>query len=301
METPESRVGNVFGSPPEPIFNESKHGVSTDLLEDNLKLLASKNDTAVDKSQEDKTEGRFKQGNPVLFLFELCGHFSLRPEVKYWAAELFQRFMLKHITELYQHVEESIKTESPIRWEDVEGRLKHQIPLRAVSCVQLASKLSSHYGIVSVGRAKNFLTSCGFRYATASIVQSEMRVLKTLDYQVTNPTPVEFTETLLEALGHNSPTIRAKQIHGVALKVLDVFYLCRMDIYSRLKKASKGNSAAIEADFMLLATAVITASAFILDQSKCDDVIQHLAAISCIANEDILSFATVLLQQIFKD
>ena len=301
METPESRAGNVFGSPPEPIFNESKHGVSTELLEDNLKLLAGKNDTAVDKSKEDETEGCFKQGNPVLFLFELCSHFGLRPEVKYWAAELFHRFMLNHITELYQHVQESSKTESPIQWEDVEGRLKHQIPLRAVSCVQLASKLSSHYGIVSVGRAKNFLTSCGFRYATASIVQSEMRVLKTLDYQVTNPTPVEFTETLLEALGHNSPDIRAKQIHGVALKVLDVFYLCRIDVYSILKNLSKGNSAAIEADFMLLAAAVITASAFILDQSKCVDVIQHLATISCIASDDILSFATVLLQQIFKD
>lgn len=304
METPESATASFFGSPPEPIFNESKNGVSPQLLEDALKLLAVKNESAISKNEADETEGCFKTGNPATFLFELSRHFGLRPEVQYWAAELFQRFMVNHIKELHQHVTESEKGNSPIQWTDVESRLKHQIPLRAVSCVQLASKLSSHYSIVSLGRAKNFLTSCGFRYATASIVQSEVRVLKTLNFQVHHPTPVEFIETLLEALGHNDKEIRVKQLHGVALKVLDVFYLCRSQVFAKLKKlaGSQGeNSAVLEGDLMLLAAGVIAAAAFVLDQSKSDHVIGHLSRVTCIVNEDILNYASALLEEIVTD
>ena len=306
MDTPSSiDVNDCFGSPPEPIFNETKNGLSRELLQDSLKLLASKNEAAVTRNEQDETEGCFKTKSPVVFLFELCQHFGLRPEVQYWAAELFHRFMLNHIIELYEHVKDSQKTESPIQWSDVENRLKHQIVLRAVSCVQLASKLSSHYSIVSLGRAKAFLTSCGFRYATASIVQSEVRVLKTLDFKVHYPTPVEFLEALLGALGHNDKNIRVKQLHGIALKVLDVFYLSRSQIFSKLRKVvgpEKANSAAaIEADLMLLAASVITAAAFILDQSNSDYVMGHLSQITCIVNEDILNFTSVLLEEIFSD
>lgn len=307
MDTPASTTANgFFGSPPEPIFNESKNGLSRELLQESLKLLALKNEAAVSKNEQDETEGCFKTNNPVLFLFELSRHFGLRPEVQYWAAELFHRFMLSHIIELYDHVEESQTTENPIQWVDVENRLKHQIVLRAVSCVQLASKLSSHYSIVSLGRAKAFLTSCGFRYATSSIVQSEVRVLKTLDFKVhQHPTPVEFVEALLGALGHNDKEIPVKQLHGIALKVLDVFYLCRGKVFSKLQKVAgpekSSSAAAIEADLMLLSAAVITAAAFILDQSNSDYIMQHLSQITCIVNEDILNFASVLLEEIFSD
>lgn len=300
-------VSSVFGSPPEPIFNESKHGVSPQLLQSSLKSLAAKNDATIHASEEDSTEGCFKTGNPVLFVFELSRHFRLRPEVQYWAAELFHQFMLKHIVELYQHVQDSQVTDSPIQWSDVENRLKHQIVLRAVSCVQLASKLSSHYSIVSLSRAKHFLTSCGYRYATASLVQSEVRVLKTLEFKVHHPTPVEFIEVLLEALGHNDRTIEVKQMYGVSLKVLDVFYLCRVRIFAKLRagidqgKGQPPSPSAIEADFMLLATAVITASAFMLDQSNSDYIIGHLSRITCIVAEDILSFASVLLEEVLSE
>ena len=71
-------------------------------------LLASKNDSALsaisespaEKSRDDCME--FKSGYAILFLFELCKHFKLAPEVQYRAAELFHRFMISHIAELYQ-------------------------------------------------------------------------------------------------------------------------------------------------------------------------------------------------------
>ncbi len=312
METPQvvatpNVVSSIFGSPPEPIFNESTHGVGPELLQSSLKSLAARNDAAIHTSEVDSTEGCFKSGTPVRFVFELSRHFGLRPEVQYRAAELFHQFMLKHIIELYQHVQDSRGTDSPIQWSDVENRLKHQIVLRVVSCVQLASKLSSHYSIVSLSRARHFLTSCGYRYATASLVQSEVRVLKTLDFKVHHPTPVEFLEVLLEALGHNDGSIQVKQMHGVSLRILDVFYLSRCKVFAKLRKSieqCKGQAPSptvIEADFMLLATAVIAASAFMLDQSKSDYIIGHLSRVTCIVGEDILSFASVLLEEVLSD
>ena len=175
--------------------------------------------------------------------------------------------------------------------------------MRAVSCVQLASKLGSHYSIVSVGKAKNFLTACGYRYATSSIVQSEVRVLKTLEFKVHSSTPVEFLEAILETLGHNEPHTLVKQIHWVALKVLDVFFLARKQIFEKLERVfGRGvNMAAVEVDLMLLACAVIAAAAFVLDQSNSDTVIQHISGITCIMAQDILNFASVLLEEIMSD
>ena len=106
-ETPESTpsTSSIFGSPTEPIYTESKHTLGPDLLQDSLSLLASKNDQAIQQSAAQRKREEcmeFKSGCPILFLFELCKHFKLAPEVQYRAAELFNRFMIQHIVELYQ-------------------------------------------------------------------------------------------------------------------------------------------------------------------------------------------------------
>lgn len=110
VDTPESTpsTSSIFGSPTEPIYTESKHTLSADLLQDSLSLLASKNDQTLSAIQESATEKKrdecmeFRSGYPILFLFELCMHYKLAPEVQYRAAELFHRFMISHIVELYQ-------------------------------------------------------------------------------------------------------------------------------------------------------------------------------------------------------
>ena len=93
---------SVFGSPPEPIFNESKNGLSNELLLDAFKFLSSKNDVAVRGAVPDETGGCFKSGQPVEFLFELCRHFELGTDVQYRAVDLYHKFMTNHIVELYQ-------------------------------------------------------------------------------------------------------------------------------------------------------------------------------------------------------
>ena len=303
--TTDSDTSSVFGSPPEPIFTDSKHCLSTEMLQVALKFLASRNESAMSEVSVEKTQAAFKSGNPVVFIFELCKRFDLSAEVQYRAAELFQRFMEKHISELHEHVTSTQGTGSPISWNEVETRLKHQVPLRAVSCVQLASKLSSHYSIVSIGKAKRFLTAAGYRYATASIVQSEVRVLKTLSFQVHLPTPVEYLEGLLSALSHNNKEIPVKQLHGIAFKVLDVTYICRQSIvHKKLKKMFTDNShkvSTIESNLMLLASAVLATASYILDQSNFALVVLELSHVTCLQTQDIVSYASILLEEVLSD
>ncbi len=52
--------------------------------------------------------------------------------------------MIKHIRSLYQFIQTSSAVDKLKDWNEVEARIKGQMPLRLLSCVQLASKLSSH-------------------------------------------------------------------------------------------------------------------------------------------------------------
>ena len=55
--------------------------------------------------------------------------------------------MESHIRELYETVRSSSSIDRQSEWHDVEQRLKEQMPLRAVSCIQVSSKLATHYKV----------------------------------------------------------------------------------------------------------------------------------------------------------
>ena len=55
--------------------------------------------------------------------------------------------MERHIRELYNTVRSSSSKDRQSEWHNVEQRLKEQILLRAISCIQVSSKLSTHYKV----------------------------------------------------------------------------------------------------------------------------------------------------------
>lgn len=59
------------------------------------------------------------------------------------------RFMGKHVCGLYELIRSNLDTNKQKNWREVESRVKTQLPLRIMSCVQLASKLTSHYKVGS--------------------------------------------------------------------------------------------------------------------------------------------------------
>ena len=69
--------------------------------------------------------------------------------VNFWTTDSSHRFMAKHICDLYELIRSNSETNLLRNWTEVENRIKTQLPLRVMSCVQLASKLTSHYKVKS--------------------------------------------------------------------------------------------------------------------------------------------------------
>ena len=55
--------------------------------------------------------------------------------------------------------------------------------------------------VVSTRMVSSLLAACGHKYTVQSIIQSELRVLKTLQYRLMISTPLVYVETLLAVLG----------------------------------------------------------------------------------------------------
>ena len=46
---------------------------------------------------------------------------------------------------------------------------------------------------------------------------------------------------MTDVLGHNDSSVEVKMYHGVCLKVLDVVYMCRQDVYKKLFQLATGH------------------------------------------------------------
>ena len=74
----------------------------------------------------------------------MCQQLNLSAGARYLAVEIFDKFMVAHVSSLYRQIRELSLKDQQKGWRDVEERISRQLPLRAVSCVQIASKLTSH-------------------------------------------------------------------------------------------------------------------------------------------------------------
>ncbi len=294
-----SEKHSFFGTPPEPLFNHEKTGLCPELIQKSLQGLAKLNDRTVLRPEEIELHNCLVTKNSATFFFLTCRHLNLPLDIQYRAIDIFVRFMTRHVTELYAHVQSTRNSSSPIEWETVQDRLTHQVTLRAVTCIQLASKMSLHYKIVGIDKARTFLSNCGFCYAANSLVQSEIRILKTLDFRLHIPSPLDYIEVILETLGYNNPSIKVKQLHDISVKLLDIFYLCSQSISERL--IPHGNKSSVTVDLLLIASAIVGAAAFVLNQSSSDDIVRAISDITHIQPDNILDFAALLIEKIMKN
>ena len=77
--------------------------------------------------------------------------------------------MTKHINELYEIVQRSSSKEKQLDCSSVESRITDQVPLRAVTCVQIASKLISNYKVIQDFLMRLNLQKQGENYRSSSL------------------------------------------------------------------------------------------------------------------------------------
>uniref|UniRef100_A0A3Q2ZA25 Cyclin N-terminal domain containing 1 n=1 Tax=Hippocampus comes TaxID=109280 RepID=A0A3Q2ZA25_HIPCM len=221
----------------------------------------------------------------------------------------FLRFMVKHITHLLTPGGSSaaeVKAHENAAFEQIRG----SFALIVFSCVQLASKLSLHSHIVDVNKAVRFLHSIGLDFSKQAILESELMVLKGLQFRLDPPNPLTYVEILLEVLGHNEPSAPVERLHQMCRHVLqfvslqrETFYNTLLTITTQTRKPTaeqREKFVPVTEDCMLLGVGVIAAAAFILhvrdwEQVKMFEIPSQLSHITGISTTSIGDFTRVTL------
>ncbi|XP_055944483.1 cyclin N-terminal domain-containing protein 1-like [Argiope bruennichi] len=276
--------------------------ISSDLLEEWLFDMAKKNQERISSANSLELEW---SSDVVEFVFNTCDYFKLDSEVKYNALEIYERFLAYHVLELHRSVKDRQETDKPLSWEVIEGRITEQTVLRVLTSIELASKLNSHYEHIMPSQVVEFLEKTGGKvYGKTGIFNSEIRVMKTLDYKLNVTNPAIYIEMLLCILYTNDPNTD-DFLYSSVIIVMDLVYLNRKKIYDRLYEVVTGmpvnekneneTFVKIKADYMLLAVAIITAGAHIVMKDSWTIVLEQLHQVTRILCKDIKCFSLVIV------
>ncbi|KAM9463065.1 cyclin N-terminal domain-containing protein 1 [Clarias gariepinus] len=286
---------------------------SFELLSDFLRTLNNQNKSNLENVSS--LCGNFKDKRVVAHAFLICEEFRLDPLVAYHAIEILERFMLKHIENLLSQQKREVCNSSVCGFEGnyedlVFQSLRDKFLLFIISSVRIASKVTLHAKVIDNSSALKYLQTVGTDCPKEKILESELLILKTLDFRVNVPNPLVYTETLLEVLGHNDPTTPVAHLHHLCTYVLQFVYLQRKSIYRSLLMAVTGRLSptsdqwakflSVTEDCMLLGVGVIAVAAFINQTSTWEQVVEELALITGISAKSIMDFAYVTLVHIIN-
>lgn len=281
---------------------------SFDLLTDFLVNLNTENKDKL--ARLSKCSGCFKDKNVVEYIFLMTKALTLDPQVGYHASELLESFMTTYLTKLFTTATpQGAAAVRPISSEDaVLESVKEKFPFIIFSCVQIASKMSLHTKIIDNNTAVRFLQSVGYSASKKTVLDSELMVLKELDFKLHTCNPLTYVEIILEVLGHNEPSIPIERTYDLCQQVLQFVVLERMAIYdtflmvmTKCKQPSleqRESFSTVPEDRMLLGVAVIAVALYIFNISQWEKVVDELCSITGISRRLIMNFAHVTLLHI---
>nr|XP_040032472.1 cyclin N-terminal domain-containing protein 1 [Gasterosteus aculeatus aculeatus] len=281
---------------------------SSDLLTAFLVNLNNKNKDNLNSLS--KCSGEFKDKRLMEFIFLITQELKLDPLVGYHAIELLQRFMVRYLTDLLSTPSpEGAAAAEPRSSEDaVFDEVKDKFHLIIFSCVRLASKLLLHSQIIDNNTAVGFLHSVGHTVSKQTLLESELMVLKGLEFKLNTPNPLTYVEILLEVLGHNEPSIPVQRLHPVCCHILQFVSLQRAAVYHSLlvtttqcvspSAEQREKFVTVTEDCMLLGVCVIAVATFILSVKNWEQVVGELSHITGISTSSISDFAHAALTHI---
>nr|XP_037283997.1 cyclin N-terminal domain-containing protein 1-like [Rhipicephalus microplus] len=284
--------------------------VDPDTLQDVLCILAKQNDEAV-REPEDYLD-YLSPSTTVELLFQACISLKLPVCVQVTALEYLDRFFVQHVRDLRAQSADGSHGCTNVSWDSVMDRVKDQAVLRMFSCIQIASKLFSSVKGLSSADVRDALKEAGYSYSHHSVMQSELRVLKTLQYRLQVPTPLVYAEVLLEVIGHNEPKFEPKELYAVTLRVMQGFYLVRLEIHKRAKahlKMDRGANGeeqnrmfrAFKVDRMLIASSVIACAVKIKFPRRYREFLGLLQDATRLSGKEVHQFSSLIMTVLFKE
>jgi hypothetical protein len=208
----------------------NKPKFSAEMLEELLSTLYNDHNEATRNENDEKYCILHSYKNIIQFVFNICEKFNLEDEVKFYSINLFERFLRKQLTYIMDYFEKRKHQD----WKSTVESLEKKLKLRIISCIQIANKMSSNYFILSTENIQKLLNKMNFNYDSKAILESEIKVLKVLDYRLNLPTPFQFLELLLEILGHNHKEIDVSILYTISIKILECFCCSKKEILMKL-------------------------------------------------------------------
>ncbi|KAI1720649.1 cyclin N-terminal domain-containing protein 1-like [Ditylenchus destructor] len=254
----------------EPEFQDRSAGLHPDLWADWMSILVQENRDRVENISD--VFRIFVQPPIVQYVFTICLRLRMSHEVKYLALGIFNEFMVAHISTLYSVVINLINKsdeEKQREWEKIESNVSRQLPLRVLSCVQIASKIISHNQALCNKSVRRCLQSLGQSYTEEAVRKSEVRILSTIDFSAdVRQNPVSYVESVLHILlfTKNDPKIEVRPLWDYSIIILDCIYLQQDEVYQGILIRVHGIEASnlnrdriirLQGDYMLLAGAVV--------------------------------------------
>ena len=300
-------------------FNE----LSEDLLNQILIELNEKNCRQLDEIDNNWINfGKFRSNSGVVQnIITICEVFKLEDCVKYASIELFDKLLVQLVCDtkrVFLETTRSITEEKiPFDWTSIEEKLKRQMHLRAVTCVLISAKLLSGKSTeMTVSCVQTFLRKSGYKYSLKNLNQSELRVLKLLDYKLILDSIDIYVETLLEVLKCNFNGFESclQSFRSIAIELIDLYYICRnvisrnafkiMSKRLRLELSATDEELGVErigSNKMLISSAIIASIPILIDVSIYEKIVTELSEICGINGHLIVDMSHAILYLISED
>ena len=308
-------------------------------VEDYLKLLINQSSIQVKKLQKSGVKYAITgicplslKSSAAHYIMQLCDYWKVSVDVKFASIEIYHQFVATLLNEIYvtifdktlcspsQHKSESKSSKKENhkmdnlqanifsnRWNETMQHITGQMELRAVTCVAIASKFFSNCSNVTNDMAINFLALNCHNYTFDTLLKSEIRVLKTLKFNITSlPMVLPLVCAFLDCLLERMKSLSKDQIYGFCVKLLICFYTCCDKIYERYLKnvgsvfgdvELSNQVAVLSKDMVLLSCGIIASASYIISKKDSDHVIKILNEVAQLSEKVIATFSFVILEE----
>ncbi|TKR92347.1 hypothetical protein L596_007021 [Steinernema carpocapsae] len=207
-------------------------------------------------------------------LFEMCNKIRLSTEVKINSAIVLNKYLntLKTKASNLLLNESNVHTRRQLH-EQVRNRMLRHMPIRMISSIQIASKMFTYRYTPTLKEIRKYLDSIDQPFLPEDIVASEMTVLESVNFDVTNShSPIAYLETVLQlfVLGRPEKTnFNVQKYWKACMEVIELVFLSYDDAmkyiiksYLHINKEAHRNLGRpsmqhLKCDYLLLACGVL--------------------------------------------
>lgn len=261
-----------------------------------------------------------KTVSPILveYIFKMCDHLKcplsiiLNHRIKYTAIEMYQRFLIGHLDDIFDQVQTKIQSQGSYNWAETLRRLQKQVFLRLSSCIIISAKMhleNNTLHTVLLTDFNEFLAKLGFAFQLKSLKASEQRVIRTLNCRLNSPTLLCFVEILIAIMVFQTPFkgLSWDTFYPAICDVIDLCYLKKDEIFKHYRetvdlKVSRTNNCChaseVGCDGFLLASAAIYCYVCLFFEDNAKEfktrILQELIDITTLNEQHIRALATAI-------